>query len=217
MRGNVLRLHAFGGLHLTQDGVRVVGAAAQRKRLAVLVVLAAHRRTGISREKIAALFWPESGRPRSRNALYQAVAAIRRDLGNDVIFAGSAGDLTLNVERVASDVADFRDAMAARDPETAVTAYDGPFLDGVFLRDSDEFERWADEMRRACTTDYCGALRHLAKRDAAAGDHAAATRWLRRLAATDAMSASVALQLMGSLDASGERETRRRSTEMTRV
>ena len=206
MGGKVLRLHAFGGLHLDKDGVRVGGEAAQRKRLAILVVLAAHRRTGISREKLAALFWPESDRARSRNALYQAVAAIRRDLGNDVISAGSAGDLTLNGDRIASDVAEFRDAIAARDPQAAVAVYDGPFLDGVYLRESGEFERWAEETRSAFTTDYCGALRDLARRDAAAGDHPAATRWLRRLAVLDALSASVALQLIDSLVASGERE-----------
>lgn len=203
---NVLSIHAFGGLHLKKDGVRLTGGAAQRKRLAILVVLAAHRRTGISREKIAALFWPESDKARSRNALYQAVAAIRRDLGDDVITAGSTGDLTLNFEQISSDIADFREAIAARDPDTAVAVYAGPFLDGVFLRDSDEFERWAEDMRLACVTDYGGALRDLAKRDAEAGDHSAATRWLRRLADLDRLSASVAVLLMESLAAGGERE-----------
>lgn len=203
---NVLSIHAFGGLHLTKDGVRLTGGAAQRKRLAILVVLAAHRRTGISREKIAALFWPESDKARSRNALYQAVAAIRRDLGDDVITAGSTGDLTLNFELISSDITDFREAIAARDPETAVAVYAGPLLDGVHLRDSDEFERWAEEMRSAFATDYGGALRDLAKRDAAAGDYSGAIRWLGRLSELDGLSASVALQLMESLAACGECE-----------
>lgn len=202
----MLRLQAFGSLQLTRDGVRVAGGAAQRKRLAVLAALAALPRTGMSREKLAALFWPESDRTRSRNALYQVVASLRRDLGNDVILAGSTGDLTLNRERIASDVADFREAIAARVPEVAIAVYAGPFLDGVYLRDSDEFERWADELRSACHGEYCGALRDLAKRETAAGDHAAAAVWLRRLAIADAMSASVAVQLMGALAASGERE-----------
>ena len=201
-----MRLQAFGGLQLTQEGVRVTGEGAQRKRLALLVALAASSRAGMSREKLAVLLWPESDRDRSRNALYQAVAAIRRELGTDVISAGSTGDLTLNSDRIVSDVVDFREAIAARDFAAAVAVYAGPFLDGVYLRGSDEFERWADETRAACATEYCHALRDLATRDTAAGNHSAATEWLRRLAISDPLSASVALQLMDLLAASGERE-----------
>ena len=92
---NVLRLHALGGLYLERDGVRVDGGA--RKRLALLALLAAEH-SGATRDKVAALLWPESDVAHSRNALYQSVAAIRRELGSEVVIGSPSGDLRLNAE-----------------------------------------------------------------------------------------------------------------------
>lgn len=202
----MLRLHTFGGLFVENDGVRVGGSVAQRKRLALLSILAVERRSGITRDKLAAILWPELDVARSRNALYQAVAGIRRDLGSDVVIGGPTGELRLNCDLMTSDFAGFNDSLAGGDQEAAIDAYAGPFLDGIFVREAAEFERWVEEVRSACARRYREALRELATRATAAGDHASATRSLRRLADSDPLSAAVALQLMQALMASGERE-----------
>lgn len=202
----MLRLHTFGGLFLERDGLRMVGNVTQRKRLVLLAVLATEQRSGATREKVAALLWPEADGVHSRNALYQAVASIRRDLGSEILIGSAAGDLRLNDELVSSDFDDLSCALSRNDLEGAVAAYAGPFLDGVHIRGAPDLEHWMDETRRSCAARYQDALRELAHRATSRGEHAVAAQWLRRLAEADALSASVALRLMEALAASGERE-----------
>jgi DNA-binding SARP family transcriptional activator len=196
----------LGGLFLDKDGARVDGSAAQRKRLATLAIIASDPVAGATRDELAALLWPESDESRARNALYQAVAAIRRDLGSDALIAGAAGDLRLNERFVTSDIGDFQTALAQGDLERAVAHYAGPFLDGVHIREAPEFERWAEELRRNCALRHQDTLSELAKRAASVGDHALAVRWLRRLAEADTLSVPVTLRLMEALAATGDRD-----------
>ena len=65
----MLRLNTFGGLVLQQDGQLHTGPASQRRRLAVLAVVAAAGRRGISREKLVSLLWPESDAEAGRHSL----------------------------------------------------------------------------------------------------------------------------------------------------
>ena len=63
-------LQTFGGLTLSvRDGGEMV-LVNQRKRLALIAVLAAEGNGGMARERLFALFWPESDGERARNALY---------------------------------------------------------------------------------------------------------------------------------------------------
>ena len=65
------RLRTFGALEVERgDGAApLAGAAAQRKTLALLAVLAAAGDRGVSREKLLLYFWPESDGDRARHAL----------------------------------------------------------------------------------------------------------------------------------------------------
>jgi len=201
----VLRLHALGGLYLERDGVRIDSGATQRKRLVLLAVLAAEQ-SGATRDKVAALLWPESDVAHSRNALYQSVAAIRRELGSEVVIGSPTGDLRLNPQLLTSDVADFEDALARNDLERAAGAYGGVFLDGVHIRSGPELERWIELTARLYQRRYQEALSELADRASASGAHGAAARWIRRLADADPLNAGVAVRLMEALVAAGERE-----------
>jgi DNA-binding SARP family transcriptional activator/TolB-like protein len=201
---NVLRLKTFGGLVIRRDGAPVEGAGSQRRRLALLALLAAAGERGLSRERLLGLLWPESDLERARKNLAQAVYALRRDLGVEDLITGTA-DLRLNTDYITSDLAEFRRAVSEGRLEDAVALYDGPFLDGVYLDEAPEFERWAEQERNVLQHEYVAALEQLARKAGEAGDHRTAVAHWRRLANADPLNAQVAAGLMEALAAQGDR------------
>lgn len=199
----MLRIHTFGAL-VVRDGDRpLAGAAAQPRRLAVLAVLARAGERGVTRDKLLSLLWPDSPDESGRRALAQALYALRRDLGSDEVFLGTR-DLRLNPELIASDAGDFEACLSSGDLERAASLYAGPFLDGFRVPGLEDFDRWIETERSALALRYAEALESLAER-CERSDPAAAVAWWRRLAATDPLSARVALRLMLALDAAGDR------------
>ena len=200
----MFRLRAFGGLGLQRDGAPVDGAAAQRKALALLAVVATARASGVGREKLVALFWPESDDEHGRGALKQTLHVLRRQLGATDALLGTA-EVRLNGEVIESDVGLFLDALDRGDAERAVGYYAGPFLDGVHVDSSAELERWIDGERAALARRHTDALEQLARGADARGAHEEAVGWWRRLQAADLLSGRAALGLMLALDAAGDR------------
>ena len=199
----MLELRMFGGLSLKDGGAPITGAAAQRKTLALLALLAAGGRNGISRNKLIAFLWPETDTEHGRNLLNQACYALRRDLREREAFLGTS-ELRLNPDVVRSDLEAFEAALQRGDADGAVQAYTGPFLDGFFVSGAPEFERWVDAERAQLAKQFSDALVTLAKEAAARGDHRAAADWWRRLTALDPLSSHAALGLMKALVAAGE-------------
>src|SRR5213083_2849484 len=137
----MLAVRVFGGLAVERDGAQCGGAAARRKTLALLALLAAAGRRGVSRDKLTAYLWPESDTEHARNVLKQACYTLRRDLRAPELFLGAV-ELRLNPEVITSDIGTLEDALARGDPARAVAVYAGPFLDGFYLGGAAEFERW---------------------------------------------------------------------------
>ena len=200
----MLRLSTFGGLVLHQDGQLHTGPAAQRRRLALLAVIASAGRRGVGRERLLALLWPGSEAEAARHSLYQALHAVRRSLGGDDVFLGTA-TLQLNPERITSDIGEFLDAVEEGAHERAVRLYRGPFLDGFRLDQAPEYDEWQDGERVRHAREFAGALEQLAAAAASRQDHAAAARWWRRLAAAEPVSTTAAVGLIESLVAAGDR------------
>jgi len=203
LSASLLRLATFGGLALTLDGVPLTGPAAQRSRLALLALLAVAGPTGISRDKLLLYLWPENDEERARHALKQAVYSLRREVNDAELILGTTS-LRLNPEVIASDVRDFEAALAAGDARAAVAFYTGPFLDGVHLKGSVEFDRWSAEQRGRLALLWSGAVESLATACEAAGAwRDAATHW-RSLATAEPLSGRVAAALIRALAESGD-------------
>ncbi len=204
-RRSTLTLRLFGGLSLADEAGPITGRGAQRRRLALLAILAAARGKPVSRDKLVAFLWPEASGDRARHLLADSLYVIRDELGEDVIRA-TGNDLALDRSHISSDTMEFADALEAGDRARAVGIYagGGPFLDGVFVTDAGEFDRWVDSTRTGLAEDYRRALRELASAAAERGDHAAAIEWWRRLAAEDRLNSRVALGLMRALAAGGD-------------
>ena len=198
------RLTTLGALALTGDEGPLAGAAAQRRSLALLALLALGRTKGVTRDKLVAYLWPESGEERAHHALAQLLYGLRRDLGTADVAAGT-NDLRLNRDVISVDLDDFEAALARQDLEGAVAAYGGPLLDGFHLGGASEFERLVDGERADLAKRMGAALETLAQTASGRGDHVAAAGWWRRVAAIDPLSSRVALGLMRALEAGGDR------------
>src|SRR2546428_4626174 len=199
------RLRTFGGLSLTGESGPVTGAAAQRRKLALLAVLATGGERGVSRDRLLALFWSESDAEHARHALTQSLSALRRELGSDNLFLGSA-DLSLNPAVIETDVAALETALARAELDRAVALYVGPFLDGIHLdhaHASPEFERWVEAERSRLAGLIANALERLAVAATELREHRRAVEWWRRLAALDPCSARSAAGLITALPAAG--------------
>ena len=198
------RLTTLGGLALAGDAGPLAGAAAQRRSLALLALLALGRNKGVSRDKLVAYLWPESGEERAHHALAQLLYGLRRDLGKADVAAGTT-DLRLNRDVISVDLDDFETALAGQDFERAVAAYGGPLLDGFHLGGAPEFERLVDGERADLAKRMGEALKALAEVASGRGDHVAAVGWWRRLTVLDPLSSRAALGLMRALEAAGDR------------
>lgn len=201
--GNVLRLHVFGTAHVRRDERPLDGAAAQRRVLALLAIVAAHGTAGVSRDKLLALLWPEGDPDRSRHALTQSLYNLRRALEcDDVVLVGS--DVRLNPDRMTSDIGDFIAAAERRSWRDVVEAHRAPFLDGFFVAQAPEFERWVSEQRSWYSLQAARALAELAEEAERAGEVREAVEWRRRHVALDPLDSGAAYRLMQALAAAGE-------------
>jgi serine/threonine-protein kinase len=203
-RPNVLTLKLFGPPTLEGPEGPVTGRGVRGTRLGLLAVLATSRGRPVSRDKVAALLWPEADPQRARPQLSDALYLIRGALGEAAIRA-TGDDLSLNPDVVESDVAEFDRLLAVGQLEEAVALVAGPFLDGFHLGDSVEFDHWLSRERSIWGDHYAEALQALAERREAEHRFEDAARWWRRLADHDPGSGRVALRLMRALGASGDR------------
>lgn len=182
----------------------ITGRAAQRHRIALLALLSTTSRLFRSRDQLVAFLWPDADAERGRKLLSDSIYRINQALGADAI-TGAGEDVRLNRTVVGSDVADFEAAVEARDWRRAIEVYAGPFLDGFFLPGASEFDQWLENERAQYARTAAKALEALAVDARDAGRVAEAVDWWQRLAAVSPDDSRVAMELMRSLEASGNR------------
>src|SRR5688500_17930131 len=139
-------LRLLGGLSLGSEAGAVTGRAAQKRRLALLCLLAAAPSRVVSRDKLIGVLWPESDTEQARHLLSVALYELRKALGEELV-QSRGDDVALSAEGLRTDVEAFEKALAEGALDRAVELYAGPFLDGFFLSDAPEFERWVDAER----------------------------------------------------------------------
>jgi TolB-like protein/DNA-binding SARP family transcriptional activator/Tfp pilus assembly protein PilF len=200
----VFSLKLFGGASIQTPSGPLTGRATQRRRIALLAMLAVARARGMRRDKVIAYLWPEQDGEHGRPLLSDSIYRVNQALGAEAIVS-TADDLRLSADVLPSDVAAFEDAIERGEWERAAETYGGPFLDGFFLSDTEEFERWADAERDRLGRSYARALEAMSENAERRGDVVEAVRWWRALAAHDPYSSRVAVRLMRALDRSGDR------------
>src|SRR5437667_4682910 len=206
-RCHVIELRLFGGLDLrSSDGRELESILTQPKRIALLAFLAAatpyrlHRR-----DTLLGLFWPELDQDHARAALRQALHGLRQGLGTDVLTSRGDEEVGVGEQRLWCDVRAFQHELEASDWSGALELYRGSLLEGFFLSDSPEFERWLEDERARLRNRACQAAWTLAQRSKAEGDFARAAHWARRTAALVPGDEETLRRLVTLLDDLGDR------------
>jgi DNA-binding SARP family transcriptional activator len=197
-------LKVLGGAALERAGVPVTGRAVHRRRMALLALLAAARGRMVRRERIIGYLWPEHPGDAARHLLSESLYTLRKAVGDD-LFVSAGDEISVDPAVLRSDLADFQAALDADDLERAAAAYGGPFLDGFYVADAPEFERWAEEERDRLARAYARVLEQLAEGRESEGDPRGAAEWWKRLARHDPFSSRIAVRTMQALEAGGER------------
>lgn len=199
-----LHLRTLGGVALECPRGSLGPAATQRKALALLAVLARVGQRGASRDKLLALLWSEATAESASHRLTQLLYSLRRDLATPDLFLGATA-LHLNPARFGSDLDVFAAALATGDLERAAAVYTGPFLDGFFLSDEPEFERWVDEERGELARQHAVAVESLAHAATRRGEHGTAARHWQMLAQADPLDSRVIAAYIAARAAAGDR------------
>jgi len=182
------RLVILGGLDLLGVPDRPPNPIiTQPKRLALLVFLAVSRGF-VRRDKLLALFWPESDTAHARRALNQAVHVLRAATGPGAVVTRGRREVGVDAGRIECDVVDFEEAVGAGREAEALELYRGPLMDGFHLDDSPPFTEWLEAKRRRLQDMAVRAARIEARGAARAGDLAraldlaqCASRWSHAL------------------------------------
>lgn len=197
-------LHLLGTPALRGPNGPIGGRVAQRHRLAMLGLLAATPGHRFGREKLIGYLWPEADSHRARHLLSVALHELRAALGESVIVS-HGDDLELNPGLLEVDLWAFRSAVEQRDWATVARLWSGPFLDGLFLPDAEEFDQWLERERLLLREHFLQALESAGAAELQEGDPLAAVRWFRRAVAEDPLNTRFVLRLLDALEAAGDR------------
>gem|GEM_PF-846842 len=208
-RTRLIELRTFGTLDLRgSDGREFRAVLAQPKRLALLAYLAAAApgapgaSTFHRRDTLLALFWPDQDVTRARAALSRAVHYLRASLGEGVVLSLGDEELGVDPDRISCDATRFREELSKGRLAEALEQYRGDFVEGFFLSDLPELDRWIESERHRFRDSAAGAARSLSKSAESSGDFAMALHWARQAsshAPYDEPDARRVLLLLGRL------------------
>jgi TolB-like protein len=126
-------------------------------------------------------------------------------LGSDALENRGEDEVRLNPRAVWSDVAAFKSALGGEDTESGLQLYRGPLLEGFFLSEAPEFERWlSDERENLRAAAAAGAFR-LAETEGAEGNLGGSGHWVRRGLSLAPLDERLVKTGMALLDQAGDR------------
>src|SRR5438876_3937847 len=150
----MIELRMLGRVSLINPNAHdVQSLLGQPRRLALLAYLATPPPGMHRRDNLLALFWPELDQAHARNALRQALHVLRRVLGTNAVTSHGDEEVGLDFEQVWCDVAAFERAVADGQLRDAIALYRGGLLEGFFISDAPEFERWLETRSEEHTSE----------------------------------------------------------------
>ncbi|UCC49209.1 MAG: hypothetical protein JSV41_03235, partial [Gemmatimonadota bacterium] len=203
----MIEFRVLGSLDLREPGGdTLLSVLAQPKRVALLAYLAVATPHGYHRrDKLLGLFWPERDQEHGRSALRKALYFLRQSLGEEVVVGRGDEEVGLAAEDVWCDAVAFEEALEAGDPEKALELYRGDLLEGFFISEAPEFERWLESQRARLRGRAGEAAWALAAREESAGNGFEAGRWGRTAVGYSPEDEGAFRRLLELLDRMGDR------------
>ncbi len=211
----MIRFYTLGSLALkAHDGRPLRSVLAQPKRVALLAYLAAcGKRETHRRDTLLGVFWPDMDEGRARHALNQALYVLRRAVGPAVFVTTGDEELSLDPGELWCDTAAFMEAVEDGRSEDALEHYRGDLLEGFFISEAPEFEKWLDAERAKLRRLAAQAAWTLADAEESAGREDAAAEWARRAAGYSLENEGGLRRLVSLLDRVGDRAAAVRAYE----
>lgn len=204
---STLELRLLGTFDVRIQG-RPLPPLRYRKEQWLLALLALRHDQDVSRDWLAAAFWPENDVGQGKFYLRKALSNLRSALGSEAhrLLSPTSRTIRLDLDGAFADFLALTVAVARPRTEAhheerlleAVKLYTGPLL-------PDCQEEWMALERESCTQSYLKALETLAEYALARGEAVVATRWLRRAITAEPYRESAVRSLMQALADSGDR------------
>lgn len=199
----MFRVETLGSSGVSRsDGSQVLFRS--RKHFALLVHLAISGPRAHRRERLVGLLWPEDGDARARHSLSQALYALRRLFGEEVVEVRGE-EVQIGSGRPAVDALEFGEHLRRGAIADAVALYRGEFLEGFWVRGARPFEDWMDRERARLAAEFRQALRSLIRDGREQGEWAAVVERTRRLIQIEPYDEHAYADLMRALWIVGDR------------
>lgn len=194
------RLSLLGGAVI---GDHATGEALPADRRGCLLAHLAVEGGWVERDRLALLFWPDSDESGAKRNLRQLLLRARRLAPDDPPLDVSPDAIRW---RVASDVGEFRYALANGNAEEALAVYRGRFLHGFAVPDAGGVNAWIEGERESLHAAYHEVCLRTARAATAGGRYGAASQHLAKLLSFDPLAEEVVAAYMQALYLDGRRD-----------
>ena len=210
-----LEISLLGTFQITRASAPITAFDSNKTR-ALLAYLALECNLPHRREALAALLWPESAQEAALSSLRNALANLRRAIGDreadppyllitrETIRFNRHSDCRLDAAELINH--DGSPQVGVQKRITIVESYRGPFLEGFSIPDSAAFEEWASLWRERLGQKMLEGLHWLADYFETRREYARALSFARRQTVIDPWIEESHCQVMRLLALSGQRE-----------
>lgn len=211
----MIRFTVLGSLDIrAADGRQLRSVLSQPKRVALLAYLAGagpgeFRR----RDTLLGAFWRDVEDGRARHSLNQALYVLRRALGPEVVVSRGDDEIGIAERELWCDAVAFEQSVDEGRTSEALELYGGDLLEGFFISEAPDFEKWLDAERTRLRKKAAEAAFRLAERLESQGEPGRAAESARWAAELSLDEEPMVRRLVSLLDRVGDRASAVRAYE----
>ena len=166
-------IQLLGTFQVVTEG-RILDGFRSDKARALLAYVAAEPTAVHNRTTLATLLWPDYTESAARTNLRNVLSNLRKLLPDSLTI--SRQTVQCHLPAITTDLQQFQQLLE-RDPQTAVTLYQGDFLSGLILPDADPFNEWRSRLQERLHQQMMQALSQLIEQSLVKKEWTEAISW----------------------------------------